>query len=139
MQWRHVMTEASSGASESSQLLSLLDAENQGQGHGEREREQEHEQDHFDGESDGDRETGTGIGIGIGSMMPEGLDFELGGGDESGAVKPWLGKAILEKGLLLCTGGGLFHAECCIIQLWCSLIVLHTITSMYLTDHHTNI
>ena len=131
------MTEASSGASESSQLLSLLDAENQGQGHGEREREQEHEQDHFDGESDGDRE--TGIGIGIGSMMPEGLDFELGGGDESGAVKPWLGKAILEKGLLLCTGGGLFHAECCIIQLWCSLIVLHTITSMYLTDHHTNI
>ena len=39
------------------------------------------------------------------------------------------------KGLLLYTGGVLFHVECCIRELRCSSIVLHNITSITYVRH----
>ena len=42
------------------------------------------------------------------------------------------------KGLLLYTVGVLFHMECCIRQLWRSLIVLYSITSIA-SNHYTDI
>ena len=65
-QWRHVMTEASSSSVESADRLLTEDGT---------------EVDHF---SDQPNESEA-------SLLPEGLMFQPGGGDECGAVKPWLG------------------------------------------------